>query len=94
MSFQKDVCTPMVWITIYKVRLLMNDKLFGELTRGVMSKLFVIVVFCTVNCYKGVCNLARTRESLKFLFFIFHNWSFWQENAQCGVLLNYMPVFT
>ena len=36
-----------------------------------MSELFVIVVFCVVSCYVGVCNLARTRESLRFLFFLY-----------------------
>ena len=36
-----------------------------------MSKLFVIVVFFVVTYYVRVCNLALTRESLRFLFFLY-----------------------
>ena len=32
-----------------------------------MSELFVIVVFYVVSYYVGICNLALTRESLRFL---------------------------
>ena len=50
-----------------------------------MSELFV-------SYYIGVCNLARTRIFKNLFFLICHNRSFWPENAQCGILLNYVVV--